>query len=175
MAELGIRALEAQRNARGPAGEYAFIAAVTGAIKLGDRALATRLLDQGARAWLRPGQRAARCEPISDSDPWVRGGQRQMELRYCAGHARSVDVRGRPGPSRHQRRQALALIGEAVGEVGEEVLEVVELLGAGGEGRRAHELEALADARLQRERACRRESTGQCVACPIAGESGVSA
>jgi predicted membrane-bound spermidine synthase len=57
MAELGVKALEAQRDARGPAAEYAFMAAVTAAIKKGDQALARRLLEQGARAWLRPGER----------------------------------------------------------------------------------------------------------------------
>jgi predicted membrane-bound spermidine synthase len=58
MAELGVRALDTQRDARGPAAEYAFMAAVTGALRMGDAALARRLLEQGTRAWLRPGERA---------------------------------------------------------------------------------------------------------------------
>src|SRR5205085_9051381 len=41
---------------------------------------------------------------------------------------------------------------KAVRQVGEEILEVVQLVGAGGEGRGAHQLEAFADARLQRDR-----------------------
>jgi predicted membrane-bound spermidine synthase len=57
MAELGIRALETQHDARGPAGEYAFMAAVTGALGIGDRVLAKKLFDLGARSWLRPGER----------------------------------------------------------------------------------------------------------------------
>lgn len=57
MFELGTQALGTQQNARGPAAEYAFMAAVTGALKQGDRARALQLLDEGTRSWLRPGQR----------------------------------------------------------------------------------------------------------------------
>jgi spermidine synthase len=59
MADRGGRALDSQRNARGPAGEYAFMAAVTGAIKLGERERARALLDEGTRTWLRPGEHVA--------------------------------------------------------------------------------------------------------------------
>jgi hypothetical protein len=57
MAELGVNALEPLRNTRGPAGEYAFMAAVTGALKQGDTKRARQLLGEGTRSWLRPGQR----------------------------------------------------------------------------------------------------------------------
>jgi hypothetical protein len=57
MTALGIRALQAQPNARGPATEYAFMAAVSGAIHVGDIATAKRLLSEGTKKWLRPGQR----------------------------------------------------------------------------------------------------------------------
>jgi hypothetical protein len=57
MAEKGARALDLQRNARGPAGEYAFIATVAAALRLGDGARARALLEEGTRTWLRPGER----------------------------------------------------------------------------------------------------------------------
>jgi predicted membrane-bound spermidine synthase len=57
MAERAAQALESQRNVRGPAAEYAFMAAVTAALAQHDAARANVLLDQGTRQWLRPGQR----------------------------------------------------------------------------------------------------------------------
>ena len=57
MADKAMRALDGQRNQRGPAGEYAFMAAVTAALKLGDAAGARALLEEGTRTWLRPGVR----------------------------------------------------------------------------------------------------------------------
>jgi predicted membrane-bound spermidine synthase len=57
MRDKAARALEGQRNARGPAGEYALLAAVTAALKLGDAAQAQALLQEGERTWLRPGER----------------------------------------------------------------------------------------------------------------------
>jgi len=59
MAAIAARILEAERHARGPAGEYALIAAVTAAIRRGDLAGANELLSQGTKSWLRPGQRAS--------------------------------------------------------------------------------------------------------------------
>jgi hypothetical protein len=56
MSEIGARVLDTQRDARGPAAEYAFMAAVTGSLKAGDVARARQLLAEGARSWLRPGE-----------------------------------------------------------------------------------------------------------------------
>ena len=44
------------RDARGPAAEYAFMAAVTGNLRTGDVARARELLAEGTRSWLRPGE-----------------------------------------------------------------------------------------------------------------------
>jgi spermidine synthase len=57
MADKGARVLDLQRNARGPAAEYAFMAAVTAALRQGDAARARALLEEGTRTWLRPGER----------------------------------------------------------------------------------------------------------------------
>jgi spermidine synthase len=57
MAKASAHALDSQRNARGPAGEYAFMAAVTAALRLGEVARARALLEEGTRNWLRPGER----------------------------------------------------------------------------------------------------------------------
>ena len=57
MARAGMQALEAQRNARGPATEYAFMATVTAALKQGEVTLARGLLEEGTRNWLRPEHR----------------------------------------------------------------------------------------------------------------------
>ena len=48
-----------QGAARGPESEYAFMAAVTGALAMDDVALARRLLQEGTQKWLRPGVRRA--------------------------------------------------------------------------------------------------------------------
>ena len=57
MSDAAGRALESQRNAKGPATEYAFMAAVTAAVRQGDRARAMALLEEGQRSWLRAGSR----------------------------------------------------------------------------------------------------------------------
>jgi hypothetical protein len=59
MAEHAGRVLEGQRNARGPAAEYGFMAAVTAALKMRDKQRARWLLEEGARSWLRPGERSS--------------------------------------------------------------------------------------------------------------------
>ena len=59
MAQAGTRALEPRRNERGPATEYAFLAAVTGSLRLQDYATARALLNEGTRSWLRPGQKGS--------------------------------------------------------------------------------------------------------------------
>ncbi|MNC88638.1 hypothetical protein D3C83_44740 [compost metagenome] len=53
MVAIGARVLEAQRGTRGPAGEYAFLATVTGALCLNDPVHALGLLEAGIGDWLR--------------------------------------------------------------------------------------------------------------------------
>jgi spermidine synthase len=63
MAKTGATLLEGVRGLRSETAEYAFLAATTGRLCTGDQRGALALMQQ-------PG------------DPWVRGGQRQMEIRY---------------------------------------------------------------------------------------------
>jgi hypothetical protein len=63
MAKTGAELLEGVRGHRSEASEYAFLAATTGLLCVGDQRGAVDLIQQ-------------------PSDPWVRGGQRQMEMRY---------------------------------------------------------------------------------------------
>jgi spermidine synthase len=54
MAKAGALALQAHGDSRGPAAEYAFVAAVTAAVCRRDPARAMALLEEGTRKWLRP-------------------------------------------------------------------------------------------------------------------------
>src|SRR5207237_2062314 len=76
--------------------------------------------------------------------------------RYCPRRARtsagSAGCEARWSTLRLRRPRRVRLDDDAVREVGEEILDRVELLGTRGEGRGAHEREAFAHPRLERDR-----------------------
>jgi spermidine synthase len=74
MAKTGATLLEGVRGHRSEASEYAFLAATVGRLCVGDQRGAVALMQQ-------PG------------DPWVRGGQRQMEMRYFGAQLRRAPTK----------------------------------------------------------------------------------
>ena len=54
MARVGIQILEGDRTSRNQGSEYAFLAAVTGLVCIGQNERARELMAQGTRTWLRP-------------------------------------------------------------------------------------------------------------------------